>query len=398
MARPIKILASCRTQPTLEAVQQAVDEMPGVRLEAYNGALADVLKGIEPRRGIDMMLMDVDLADESELEVLTEVIGRAPSGIPIIATSSSSSIDRVRLLMRMGLADFVPQPIGRDDLINSIMVARRQALRQGAPQSTGRIIAFMRTAGGMGATTLVVQSACILAQSKPSQPRVCLIDLDIQAQAAGLYLNVDSPLSLVDCLTDPERIDAMLMKSVVSRHSAGFDVLPAPKNIVPLDRVQPTAVEALLEVARSEYDLVLLDMPPVWTSWSETALANSDLLVLVTQVSVAGVRQARRQIDALSGRKLGTLPTLVVANRYQKRLFRREIHLHEAERALGRRFDVCIPSDYRLVSEAVNAGVPLAAVKKRTRLEREIRKLTSLALEKLKISAVADAPASRLTV
>ena len=397
MARAIKILASCRTQPTREAVQQAVADMPGVRLEAFNGALADVLKGLEPRRGIDMMLMDVDLGNDSDLEVLTEVIGRAPPGIPIIATSSNSSIDRVRLLMRLGLADFVPQPIGRDDLINSITVARRQAVRQGLPQSTGQIIAFMRAAGGMGATTLAAQSACILAQSKSAQ-RVCLIDLDIQAQAAGLYLNVDSPLSLVDCLTDPERIDAMLMKSVVSRHSAGFDILPAPKSIVPLERVQPIALEALLEVARSEYDLVLLDMPPVWTSWSETALANSDLLVLVTQVSVAGVRQARRQIDALSARKLGTLPTLVVANRYQKRLFRREIHLQEAERALGRRFDVCIPSDYRLVSEAVNAGVPLAAVKKRTRLEREIRNLTSLALEKLNKSAVAESPASRLTV
>src|SRR5262249_51459625 len=235
-------------------------------------------------------------------------------------------------------------------------------------------------------------------QSKAPHSRVCLIDLDLQAQAAGLYLNVDSPLSLVDCLTEPDRIDAMLMKSVVSRHSTGFDVLLAPKSIVPLDRVQPIAIEALLEVARSEYDLVLLDMPPVWTAWSETALANSDLLVLVTQVSVAGVRQARRQIDALSAHKLGALPALIVANRYQKRLFHREIHLQEAERALGRRFDVCIPSDYKLVSEAVNAGVPLAAVRKRTRLEREIRKLTSLALEKLNKSAVGEAPASRLTV
>ena len=394
MARPIKILASCRTQPTLEAVQQAVAEMPGVRLEAYNGALADVLKGLEPRRGIDMMFMDVDLANESELEVLTEVIGRAPPGIPIIATSNNSSIDRVRLLMRMGLADFVPQPIGREDLANSIMVARR-ALRQASSRGTGQIIAFMRAAGGMGATTLAAQSACILAQSKPDQPRVCLIDMDLQAQAAGLYLNVDSSLSLVDCLTDPGRVDAMLMKSVVSRHSAGFDVMPAPKNIVPLDRVDPIAVEALLEVARSEYDLVLLDVPPVWTSWSETALANSDLLVLVTQVSVAGVRQARRQIAALSERKLGALPTLIVANRYQKRLFQREIRLQEAERALGRRFDACIPSDYRLVSEAINTGVPLGAVKKRTRLEREIRKLTKLALDQLREPAIDATTATR---
>jgi pilus assembly protein CpaE len=395
MARLVKILASCRTRPTLEAVERALRQVPDLRLEAYNGALADVLKNMEARRGVDIMLLDVDLGNESELEVLTEVIERTPRGTPIIATSNNSSIDRVRVLMRLGLSDFVPQPIAQDDLVNSIAVARHQVAQQS--QDAGRIIAFMRAAGGMGATTLAAQSACTLAQSNGRNQRICLIDLDIQGQAAGLYLNVDSPLSVIDCLAEPKRMDAMLIKSVVSRHKAGFDVLPAPKTMVALDRIDPVAVEALLEVTRSEYDVVLVDLPPVWTGWSDAVLANTDLLVLVTQVSVAGVRQARRQLDTLSERRLGAVPVVVVANRHRKRLFQREVGLREAERALGRKFDAIVPSDYKLVSEAHNAGMPVSAVKKRSRLEREVRNLVNLALKQAR-EQDGEAAANRLVV
>jgi pilus assembly protein CpaE len=250
----------------------------------------------------------------------------------------------------------------------------------------------------MGATTLVTQAASILAQREPGKQRICLIDLDIQGQAAGLYVNVDSPLSVIDCLTEPERIDAMLMKSVVTRHKVGFDMMPAPKAMMPLDRIRPAAVEALLEVARSEYDLIFLDMPPAWTAWSETALASSDLLVLVTQVSVPGVYHARRQIAALSEHKLGTLPMLVVANRYQKRMFGRGLRLQDAERGLGRKIDASVCSDYSLVSEALNAGVPASAVKRRTRFERDIHKLMTLALGRLREPTMGEPAATKLTI
>jgi len=396
MARAIKILASCRTQATLEAVQGALGGVADARLEAYNGALVDVIKNLGGRRRIDLMVLDVDLANDAELETLTEVIDRCPPGVPIIATSAAASVDRVRLLMRLGLADFVPQPIVGDDLTNSIAVARRLIARKGPGyDSGGRVIAFLRSAGGMGATTLAVQSACVLAQERRAKNRVCLIDLDIHGQAAGLYLNIDAGSTIADCLIDPERLDATLLRSVVSRHKAGFDLLAAPKTIIPIKKVKATALEVLLDVARDEYDIILLDMPPVWMPWSDAVLSNSDLIVLVTQIGVAGIRQARRQLATLAERNLGRIPTLVVANRYRRQLFGRGIGLKEAEKALGRPIDACVSSHYKLISEAHDVGVPVGAIKRGTRFERDVRQLIQLARGQLSEQSMDVAVANR---
>ena len=91
MTRPIKILASCRTQTTLEAVQGALGGVADARLEAYNGALVDVIKNIGGRRRIDLMVLDVDLGNDAELEALTEVIDHCPAGVPIIATFQNAA-------------------------------------------------------------------------------------------------------------------------------------------------------------------------------------------------------------------------------------------------------------------------------------------------------------------
>src|SRR5262249_28723600 len=163
------------------------------------------------------------------------------------------------------------------------------------------------------------------------------------------------------CLIDPERLDAMLLRSVVSRHKTGFDLLAAPKTIIPIKKVKATALEVLLDVAREEYDIILLDMPPVWMPWSDAVLSNADLFVLVPQIGVAGIRQARRQLVTLAERNLGRIPTLVVANRYRRQLFGRGIGLKEAEKALGRPFDACVASHYKLISEAHDVGEPVDA-------------------------------------
>ena len=156
-----------------------------------------------------------------------------------------------------------------------------------------------------------------------------------------------------------------------------------------------TGEDALLAICDQRFDLILLDMPPVWMPWSDAVLSNSDLIVLVTQIGVAGIRQARRQLATLAERNLGRIPTLVVANRYRRQLFGRGIGLKEAEKALGRPFDACISSHYKLISEAHDVGEPVGAIKRGTRFERDVRQLIQLARSRLSEPAVGAAAASR---
>ncbi|MGH6933147.1 MAG: AAA family ATPase [Dongiaceae bacterium] len=372
----------------MTAIRDALKDVTGARVEARNGALADMFREVSSRRRIDMMILDVDLTSENEIDTLTRLIDQAPRGLPIIATSPDASIDRVRLLMRLGLADFVPQPIIAEDLLNSISVAWRQAAQDRPRKGAGgKIIAFIRPSGGMGATTLAVQSAWELAQKESGSKRVCLIDLDMQGRNAALYLDIESPLSVVDCLVEPERIDTMMLQGVVTHHKSGFDVIPAPQKIMSIDAVRSDSLEAVLEAAREEYDFTLLDMPPVWTSWTDMVLTGSDVIVLVTQMTVAGIRQARRQIDTLVDRNLGHVPLLVVANRYEKRLFGNKIDIADAERALGRPVDAFVSSDYKLVSEALNAGIPISEAKRGNKIEKQVRKLIRTTLRILEESS-----------
>ena len=145
MSKPVKILASARSEATQNAIKSALGSVSGVRLEMRNGALTDLLEDKLLDRRSQMMILDVDLQNDSELNTLNQVIEQVPSGLPIIVTANSAEVDRVRLLMRMGLADFIPQPIVEEDLLNSVEVAGRQLERSGLLEhSGGHVISFSR--------------------------------------------------------------------------------------------------------------------------------------------------------------------------------------------------------------------------------------------------------------
>lgn len=384
MKTPVRILASARSEKTLDSIKAVLEGVSGIRLELRNGALSDLLQDALLDRRSQLMILDVNLESDNELETLNQIIEQVPSGLPIIATSSVSSLERVRLLMRLGLADFVPQPIVQEDLLNSIEIAGRQLERGGLLRSQGgHIVGFHRPCGGMGATTLAVQSAFVTAQMLDKQPGVCLLDLDLQFGNAGLYLDIDSVPNVTDCLVEVERIDPMLVQSVVHRHTSGFDVIPAPDRPIRLDDVPLPSLEALIYVLRQRYALVIVDMPPVWTSWTGMVLSNLDAQILVTQMTVPGIRRASKYLDLLAEHDLGQIPALIVANRYQRRLFAGGIRQKEAEKALGRKFDILVPSDFKTISEAINVGISVTEVRRRSPIAKSLRQLWNRLLSDL---------------
>src|SRR3546814_15350002 len=54
------------------------------------------------------------------------------------------------------------------------------------------------------------------------------------------------------------------------------------------------------EGARGRFDVGLADLPAAWSLWTFEVLRQSDEILLVTQMTVPCVRQARRQLDTLN--------------------------------------------------------------------------------------------------
>lgn len=375
----MNVVAILRSNEAGEALSRTCTDMNGTRVEVHVGKLKDVRPGIAIfARSPDVLLLDVDLRDAEEVGHLEKIVRTMFPGTPVVATAADVTLQDVRQFMRLGVVDVVPQPISRDDLKSALDHAAQrlsQASAAGPSEKRGKVITFLKAGGGVGATTLAVQAALSLAgRGKKDDPGVCLLDLDIQFGTAALYLDIDNRLSIADLFEAPERVDSELFGSVMLRHESGLAVLAAPRDVMPMTAMTTELLTTVFKQATAEYGTVLVDLPEIWAPWTHQALHDSDQILLVTQLTVAGIRQARRQIATMRDHGLEDAPVKIVLNRFEKG-WGKSVHVKEAEEALGHPIDYFVANDYKTVSEALNQGVSLSRIKKRTKVEASIQKM-----------------------
>jgi pilus assembly protein CpaE len=174
------------------------------------------------------------------------------------------------------------------------------------------------------------------------------------------------------------------LTSNLVEHRSGLYVLTAPGGPMSLETLKPDMVAALLELARTRFDYVIVDLPVALTSWTGTVLGQSDLVYLVTQLNVPAVRQLRRLLDATEEVGLYDLPVQLVLNRLQSAFgWGRGVKRRQAEKALGRPFDYCIADQLDVVMEAANRGTPVLDVRRYSRFGRQLRGLLKRSLREL---------------
>ena len=115
-------------------------------------------------------------------------------------------------------------------------------------------------------------------------------------------------------------------------------------------------------------------MPSDWTNWSLSLVAQSDIVFLVIELSIASLRQAQRQLALLV--RLGVNPEAiqVVVNRVEKQMFK-QINLRDASDTIGREIGLRVTSDFALMNTALNRGVMIGDIKSKSAVTRDINKL-----------------------
>ena len=341
----------------IELVLAAADQAPD---GAIRGAAALVIEVVE-----------------GEPASLTRFIALAAGEIPVIAAVHDPSLGFVRQLVRFGAHDVVPLPIELGELNSALEAIGRQ--RAAAPPSgraaQAKLVVVIKSEGGTGATALLGQLAARFAQAERGAGRsACLIDLDMQFGDAAFQLGLQPALTLADLISAGSRVDGELLRATTSPHPTGLAVIAAPREIMPLDSIGDDDLIKLIDVATNEFDTVFVDLPTNWTNWSLSLLARADLVLMVTQLSVASLHRARRQLDLIDAQGLGKIPLQMVINRFEKRHLSR-ISADDVERVLGRAPDHRIANDYDTMSEVIERGVPLAEIRRKGALSRDLDSL-----------------------
>jgi pilus assembly protein CpaE len=237
---------------------------------------------------------------------------------------------------------------------------------------SGEVVAFLKAGGGVGATALATQCAALLARRDAGQ--VCIADFDLQFGAAGLYLDLPDAMTIDDVLASGPGFGESAFASTLAHHRSGARVLAAPRDITPLEYLSASQADTLVQGLKREFALTLLELPTVWTAWTNRLLQLADRLVMVTNLSVPHMHLVKRQQRLIAAQGLETQPLLLVCNALAPEQVS-QVSLKAAERALGRKFDVVIPEDRKVMNAAINEGQMISSVRRGTKLEKAIIEL-----------------------
>jgi pilus assembly protein CpaE len=141
------------------------------------------------------------------------------------------------------------------------------------------------------------------------------------------------------------------------------------------DTIGREAVLRLLEVACECYDWVILDMPRHRRPWTLEALAGCDEVLVISELTVPALLAARAHSDEIED-GLGTgLRPRIVLNRLASRMFGPAPSMAEAEKALQRKAEAGISSDWEAAAASANLGGPIAQHRPKSKIVKDVQAL-----------------------
>jgi len=328
--------------------------------------LSVVERGISDIRGeihdaaCDVAIVDMDIARLDELESLQRVMRRLDGIVSVVVVTQEFNAAALRVLVQLKVADFLVKPITTADLVRSCFRAMQGSGRE--DRSEAEIYTFIPAAGGVGTTTLALQTAFQLHTSTTRAASTCVVDLNFQQGACAEYLDLEPRFDITEIENNPERLDRQLLDVMLSKHASGLCVLAAPTRPAEMRSFNVDLVIRVLDLVSAYFDNVVIDMPRTWFPWTETVLLGSNKLFIVAEMTVPCLRHTQRLIQAVRETVGKEIKPNVIVNRFEQKKFESGIKQADVEAILGEHFVGGISNNYRLVREAVDRGVPLQTI------------------------------------
>lgn len=290
----------------------------------------------------------------------------------VVALGRANDVELYRALMRMGVSDYLVKPVAAEALADALHRAAHPQAAEPAATRPARVVALIGVRGGVGATSLALSVAWDLAHEQ--QKKTVLLDLDMQFGAAALALDLEPGRGLREILTNPERIDALLIGSAMTRQSDRLHVLGAEEPLEDDIDIGPRGLSALLGALSETAELVVVDTPRRADRLTRETLARADAVAVVTDLSLPAMRDTQRVLSMLrSLRPQGGVT--VVANRAGG--VAGEVPQGEFEKAIAAKIDLLVPYDAKAATTSAERAKPMAAVAAAGPLQDALRGLTA---------------------
>ncbi len=355
-----------------------LSKVEGLSLTSTKVVSDDQLSGLGIEELPDVIFFELDGHAERHLEDLEALLKEHRGSVSVYVTYKEVKLDVVRRMMRIGVTDIFPLPFQTQELLTEMsraVSAKRERIKasQGAK---GGVTAFIDAKGGVGSTTLAVNVAHVLADKHKAE--VLLIDFDLQFGDVAISLDMHPRSTVYDALRQPDRVDTVLLKALITKHDSGLDVLPSPGNLTSLDELEADSVRKILQAAVQEYEFVVLDLPRYFNSAVVEALKFSDPIMLVCQNSLETIRNAKVILDNLVVLGVPMSHVELVNNRAMAKSG--SVSIDKLKSTLGKERIHRIRNDYAAAVSAQDQGLPVASVARKSDMTHDVHALAEYIL------------------
>jgi pilus assembly protein CpaE len=328
-----------------------------VRLDSAAGRLEQVK--------IELAVVALSPDPERALAVVTAIRAKVTCRMLVVGPAGDSKL--VLRALRGGADDYIDELELVAELEDAI--SRLKSEMTARSSDTGRTIAVLAPSGGSGSSTLAANLATVLAKEHKS---ALLCDLKLESGDLAALLDLKPTHSLADLCLNVQRMDRVLFERSLVRHASGVHLLAAPLHYSEVVHVTVEAVRKVLNLGRTLFPYVVIDLDHNFHVEQVDALQQSDLILVVLRLDFASLRNARRTLEQLERLGIDREMLRLVVNRFGQP---KEVPFAKAEEALGLKIFHYVPDDSRSVNRANNSGVPVVLESPAAKIAKSVVKL-----------------------
>jgi pilus assembly protein CpaE len=315
---------------------------------------------------------------------------------PILVVAPAHDVEARIAFLEAGADDVIAGGFAHNELEGRVMALLIRAGKvRPDPSSTGigDIVAFFSPKGGVGTTTLAVNTAVLLAGGGGPRPpagtvhggngtlppsRVLLIDLDLQFGQVATHLNLSPRYDVAGLASDDQALaDPELARSYLTTHSSGLVVLAAPTRPEADFRVTLEDLQRIVEIMRPSFDQILIDLGSRLDPRSLWLLEQADAHVFILFPEIAALRSMSLLMAFLADTTPLKARTHIVINHvFPKELLK----TRDIENLLRAKPAAEIPYTEVDMIRSVNEGVPLVVGRPQSPTTAAMRKVAQVVI------------------
>ena len=360
-------------ETALDTLRPVVIEMGWQPEKCAKGGLRNAVQSLSVSASPNILMVDLSESGDplNDINALAEV---CEPGTVVIAVGQVNDVRLYRDLLASGIHDYLLKPLSAGQLRDSLTNAHAvfSAPKATDPDAAKRHIstAVVGTRGGVGASTLATSLAWLF--SADHKLPTALLDLDVHFGTGALALDLEPGRGLTDAIDNPSRIDGLFIERAMIRANDNLAILSAEAPINSPLMTDGSAFVQLEEEFRHAFEMTVIDLPRNMLINFPHLLADVNVVVLATEMTLASARDTIRILSWLKTNASHAHP-IIVANKVQAGVA--EISKADFEASIERKIDFNVAFDLKAASNAAKLGQTFADANRSSKASQTIRQI-----------------------